>query len=323
VKRIGTITAIIATGLAAPGLSYPAETFRLEGAAYRPNVPVALSQSMSNLPVSIMVYKVLPQQFSSYIFSNVLAIAGFTTKTMKLSPDKKTMSWQHIENGGPVRTLEMAPAYGYIHYEDYQAVKGWGGTLQGVPARADIDTLAMDYLKRLGGDTNQVCLRQRSATERRQSRFDKKLGKYGEPAVTMRGAMYARQLDGIRFLGAGGRGGFEIDFGNDAKVSSLHFDWRRLQAYKRYQTLTPDKILSQVLASKAVISDENGEIPSSPTKLTITKITPYYMSQLSGTPEELIYPFASLDVVAQIGGTNTATFYLDCPILSTNEIKLP
>ena len=29
--------------------------------------------------------------------------------------------------------------------------------------------------------------------------------------VTMRGVMYARQLDGIRFMGAGGRGGFDIE----------------------------------------------------------------------------------------------------------------
>ena len=316
-NRIAVVAAI---ALAVPISSYPADVFRLDGVAYRPNVPVVLGESATNLPASVMVYEVIHQQFSKEMFSNVLAMAGFTSKTMRLSTDKKTMSWKHEENGRLVRVLDIAPVYGSIEYKDYRAVQGWGESPQGVPARADVDRMAMDYLQRLGGNTNEIFFNHRSLTERKQSHFDKKAGKYGEAAVTMRGGMYARQLDGIRFLGVGGRGGFEIDFGNNAKVASLHLDWRNLKPYRRYRTLTRDEILSNVVTGCAVISSEHGDIPTSPSKLTISKITPYYMSETSGVPEQFVFPFVSLDMVAQTGNTNTDTFYLDCPILSEQTV---
>jgi hypothetical protein len=309
-------TIVAALTLAATSLSYPAETFRLEGVAYRPKVPVVLGESATNPLATLMVYKVLPQQFSREAFSNVLAVAGFTTKTMRLSGDKATMSWKHEEDGKLVRVLDIAPVYGVVDYKDYRAVRGWGESPQGVPARSDLDRLAMDYLLRCGGETNEIAFSQRSMTERKQSRFNKKAGTYGEPVITMRGVMYSRQLDGIRFLGAGGRGGFEIDFGNDARIASLHLDWRNLQPYRRYRTLTRSEILNNVVAGHAVISGEHGDMPTNPSRLTITRIMPYYMSKPSGVPEQFVFPFASLDVVADMGNTNTNVFYLDCPILS-------
>jgi hypothetical protein len=130
--------------------------------------------------------------------------------------------------------------------------------------------------------------------------------------------MYARQLDGIRFLGAGGRGGFAVDFGSHGKIATLEFDWRKLAPYQSYKTLKGDEIVKEVRDGKAVISAENRDIPEKPKKLTITRVTLYYMSATSGTPEDFVYPIASLDISADTESTNTTKFYLDCPILSKN-----
>jgi hypothetical protein len=168
----------------------------------------------------------------------------------------------------------------------------------------------------LGGDTNELSPKHRSGTERRQRRFDKKTRKYADEFVTMRGVMYARQIDGIRFLGAGGRGGFAIDFGHGTNIASLELDWRRLEPYRRYRTLSRDEITKEIMAGKAVISTENGELPENPNRLTIAQITPYYMSETGGKPEDFVFPIANVEIRAEMAGSNTATFYLGCPIIS-------
>lgn len=132
----------------------------------------------------------------------------------------------------------------------------------------------------------------------------------------MRGVMYARQIDGIRLLGAGGRGGLGIDFGANGKIALLEFDWRNLASYRSYNSPDSNAIVSSVINGKARISVENPEIPTDVKKLTITKITPYYMSATSGAPEDFIFPFLNVEVSATISETNITTFYLDCPAFS-------
>jgi hypothetical protein len=263
-----------------------------------------------------MVYKVLPQQFSKEWLSNVLALANFTKTPTQASADPKTMSWRYEERGALVRSLNLAPLYGYVNYHNYQVTGFNTNAPIGVPDRDEVDRLAMRYLQELGGETNELYFQHRAGTERKQRRFDKKTGKYSQEFVTMRGVMYSRQLDGIRFVGAGGRGGFAIDFGEGAKIASLELDWRRFQPYRRYSTLSRDDIVKEIMNGKAVISAENGEIPENPSKLNISKITPLYMSQTSGNPEDFIFPFANIEIVAVTTGTNATTFYIDCPLIS-------
>ena len=56
-------------------------------------------------------------------------------------------------------------------------------------------------------------------------------------------------------------------------------------------------------------------------KLTITEISPLYLGLLGENLQDLTYPFASLDAVADTGTTNIA-IQLYCPIL-TEEIANP
>lgn len=149
-----TVAALSTTILkAAP----PAEQFRLEGQPYKPSVPVIWDATVTNLPHKLTVYRVLPQTFSKETVSNLLTVSGFTWKTMQESADKKTMSWRHYENNKArlVRSLDLAPTYGYISYHDYQAV-GTTNAGGGVPSREEVEKMAFEWIEKLGGDTNQI-----------------------------------------------------------------------------------------------------------------------------------------------------------------------
>jgi hypothetical protein len=311
--------------LAQVSVSFPAEALRLEGEHYKPSVPVVWDQPATNLPSSIMVYKVVPQQLSEEIFSNLLTLGSFTTKTMKLSADKKTMSWRRYEGEGARLnySLDIAPVYGFIEYHDYVVTRNWTNTPHGVPSRQEVEKLALDYLQRLGGDTNQLSFRRHSGTEGTRSRYDKTAKKYTGESVYKRGTMYARQIDGIRFAGEGWRG-LAIDFSNDAKISSLELNWRNLQPLERRRTATKGELLSWIRDGRGVIpltQNANLDELAQAKKLTVTGITPYYLSTTAGTPQGLMYPFAELDMVADLAGTNTLAFQIDCPILTDEKAQ--
>lgn len=133
----------------------------------------------------------------------------------------------------------------------------------------------------------------------------------------MRGVMYARKLDGIRFFGAGGRGGFAMDFGRDSGIASLELDWRNLQPLEQFKIATPEDITGWIHNGKAVHAMYSDENPARADRLSISRITHCYLGEPSGMPQNIIWPFADVETVASTGA-NAATFQLNCPILSTN-----
>ena len=265
------------------------------------------------------MYRVLPQHFSEAAISRMLVLASFTPKTMQTSPDGHTLHWEyHDARGTLVRSLDIAPIYGLIEYHNYRAVDISTNGDEAVPTQAEVERLALGYLQELGGDTNQLCFSPHSGTERHHSVYDKQAKKFIQRTV-MRGVMYARKLDGIRFLGAGGRGGFAMDFGRDSGIASLELDWRNVQPLKGCDPATPKDITDWIHNGKAVQAMFSDEPPAHADRLTINRITPYYLGAPGGTPQNIIWPFADVEMVASTG-TNTATFHLNCPILSTNAI---
>jgi len=291
---------------------------QLEGQPFIPTWPLVWAATATNLPATVMVYKVLPQQFSSAVISNILAIASFTPVTMAESADKSVMHWEYRdERKTLLRSLDISPVYGMVNYQDYRAVDTSTNGDRGVPSRKEVETLAFNYLQAFGGDKNQLCVSSHSGTERNHGRFDK-VTKQMVSHTVMRGVMYARQLDGIRFLGAGGRGGFAMDFARDGKISLLQLDWRNIRPYRRYPTLTPDEILAQIKAGKAVHDMYSDESPQKPDTLTVTKITPYYLSAPSGAPEDFILAYGDVEIRATVNATNEVMFHLNCPIFKAD-----
>ncbi len=134
--------------------------------------------------------------------------------------------------------------------------------------------------------------------------------------VTSRGIMLCRQIDGIELSDS-----FLIEFGNDSAVATLKMNWRSLKPYQRYKTARPNEITDWIKAGRAVVfPDVNGDdsVPVQAKKFTITKATPVYLSR---NAQGFVFPSVDLEVVADIGSTNATTFYLNCPILSTNTIE--
>ncbi len=54
-------------------------------------------------------------------------------------------------------------------------------------------------------------------------------------------------------------------------------------------------------------------------KLAVVEITPYYFDDDIFKPLDFMYPYADLKIEADFGNSKTATFYLQCPILSANR----
>ena len=306
------------------GFSSPAGPFRLAGEPFHPNARLVWAAT-NKIPTSIMVYKVVPGQFSNEVLSNLLRITLFKPVNMNLSTDRRTLSWRYHEpDGGLVRSLDVAPGLGWIHYINTEVKRDDSNhPVTGVPGYEEVDKLAAQYLHLLGGDSNQLCWQPKWRTELDSSSYDKRPWKGGrvvQQQVLLRGVMLCREIDGIRFCGSGGgRGGIFIAFGNHAKLSDLQLNWRNLQAFQRCQTLTEDKIMKLIKAGKAVVPDPEStdltELPNAK-KLTIASLTPYYWGEIGGVQQDFVYPFAELQITADLTGTNTLTFVLDCPILS-------
>ena len=312
-------------------LASPADSLRLEGESYQPTVRIIWAVT-NQIPQSLMIYKVIPQQFSNTAISNLLKMASFKPATMKLSSDKKTMSWRAYEDEGRrlVRSLDIAPACGYISYNDYQAAPiSSTAPPVNVPTYEKVEKLTMECLRQLGGDTNQISWRPKSRTLGHRTLYNKPPWKGGHETneqIEMRGVILCRQIDGIRFCGPGGRGGISIDFGNNAKVSRLELSWRNLQPYKRYKTTSQKEIVTMIKKGKAVLPfPQDADLTDLPQakKLTITKITPYLWGEIGPASQDFVYPFTEFQMTADLGGTNTLNFVLDCPVIDETQPLSP
>jgi len=310
--------------------SSPADSLRLEGEPFRPNARIVWAAT-NEIPPRLMIYQVVPQQFSNELISNLLKITFFKPVNMKLSADKKTMSWRYREeDGGLVRSLDVAPSFGYINYFNTDAKKeDTKHPATGVPSYEEVEKLAVHYLQLLGGDTNQLSWKPQSRTELDSTSYDKRPWKGGhviQQQVLMRGIMLCRQVDNIRFNSPCGRGGIFITIGSNARISDLELNWRNLQTFHLYKTVTQAKIVKFIKTGNAVVPDpENTDLTSllQAKKLTITDIAPRYWGEVGGAPQDFVYPFAELQVTADLGGTNKINFVLNCPVIDETQPLSP
>jgi len=207
------------------------------------------------------------------------------------------------------RSLTISPDQGLISYFDKSAE---GTPVRRVPSAESLDGLALNYLIRLGGDTNQVLPKRRIPREGTTTSYDKPGGREISKEVYKRGATLDRQVEGIEDLGSS----FLIDFGNDSKPSWFEFKWRNLQPKQRFPTPKPEQIVRWIKAGRAVIPpsalDPGPVAPVAPKSITITKVRLCYAGKSTG---ELVYPFAQLELVADVGNNSKLPFYLNCPVI--------
>jgi hypothetical protein len=179
----------------------------------------------------------------------------------------------------------------------------------------------------LGIDPSQLAKKNNSSDLRTYSTYAQAVLYKGlnQPAyatnIHMRGVYFIRSIDGVDFVGTGGRGGCMIEFGHNAKVSSITMSWRKLERDKLYPVATPETLLKWIHEGKAVCeTSPDYDIDWSSVKnMTINKVTPYYFGEAYSEPQNVSSPFATIEAAIDTGQTNL-TVYLHCPIM--DETKL-
>jgi hypothetical protein len=181
-------------GILWAALSSTADALRLEGEPFRTTAPLTW-MATNRLPATLMIYKVSGQAFSPSVLSNAMAIGSFRAINRVTPVEKGLWHFQDKQDKTYMtRYLKVSPMQGWVRYYDGKA-KGF--PVEGVPTWERAESLAMDYLERLGGDTNQVG-RNTSRVEGTTTSFDGKGGEATNKVVHSRGLILYRQIDGFR-----------------------------------------------------------------------------------------------------------------------------
>jgi len=278
----------------------------------------------------LWVYKAAPQNFSAITISNIMSMGNFTVadeqngNTEISSTNENTL---FFFNKKRECNLTVVPLNGWIEYWDnYAPANHWDKTnhlweqVAGVPNDAKTKKLGLQFLKHFGigpADLAQDSKGHLITFNEKQTRgyFDRRRGKYIDDEVIARGINFDRRIDGVNFAGIGVGGGCEILFGNRARIAKFELVWRNLKPYKKYRIASPDEIMSYILNGRAVLTHKNLVNPADVKKLTITDCSPLYMGANGDETQDLVYPFAQVEAVANLG-TNSLDIQLYCPILS-------
>jgi hypothetical protein len=298
----------------AVGLLSPVKSFSLEGEPFKPSVPI-LWEATNAIPDSLPVYRVVP--IPSSVISNIMTASAFTPlngvhsgdKSMLLFQDKKDRTYM-------TRFLKIIAVQGWISYYDGRAS---GTPVNEVPSFEQAQRLALQYLNRLGADTNQILGTPRPFTEQTVTSFDKQGGKEIGKATSERGVILLRQADGIQILGSS----FWIVFGNKSKPTTFEMGWPHLEMGERFKTATANQIVEWIKEGKGVIptpgEDSSGAANwTGATKLTITKFTPVYA--IADEKQHVLTPLAELNVKAEVTG-RSIDFAIHCPMIRGKKVQ--
>jgi hypothetical protein len=286
------------------------------------NVNLIWNAPTNDLPRNLWVYRVLPSKFSPAETSNLMTLGAFTDADRRPVPNHpQTLSFVVLDTK---RTLRIDPERGYFTYTDSEADKM--KIVEGVPDEKQAFRLATNYFPMLGIDPSQLAKKDGGSGLRTFSAYGQAVLYRGlkQPAyatnVHMRGVYFIRSLDGVDFVGTGGRGGYMIEFGHDAKVSSITVSWRKLGRDKLYPVANPVTIMKWIREGRVVCEsspDYAIEWPSLK-NMTINKVTPYYFGEVYSEPQNFVSPFATIEAAVETGQTNL-TVYLHCPIIDETK----
>jgi hypothetical protein len=296
----------------------------LEGDPFSPpaNVSVVWNTTATNLPTALWVYRIYPQSFSLSVISNLLTIGKLQIhdRVKRLDSHLSSLDTNFMrftvanDKGQTLHCLDVAPSLGWINYHDTSGNRT--DPLEEAPAMEKSIQLANQCVFMAGIDRSLI-----NPKPHRMSATTTQRGKSPE-TITERGVFLSRKVDGID------ERGFCIfaDYGmqnGEPKLMSLEINWRNLVPYKSYSVATTNDIIDFIKSGQATLPSQPEELYdlSKVKKLTITQFNPIYYSELGMYKMDFEYPYSEITVVADFGSTNTTTFYLNCPILSTNSIS--
>ncbi len=264
----------------------------------------------------IWTYKVIPQDFSDAVISNAMAVGSFTMKDKahfsaeELAIDKNALLFKNKDES---KWLAIVPAWGYIEYYDQNAdakmvstIKGVPAPVVGVPDLLEAKQIALKYARLLGIDvsllarkpnTNDFDLHWIVETRGWTNPSTKKLIK----EIDDFGVSFDRCIDGYSVSGFGD---FEVDFGNNAKISKLIVSWRNLQPYElRGNLISPEQVVKSIEDGHTRLPRIPKEVMGVIKTVTITNATPRYNRKEADDPMDFVVPALQLDAI--IGGEKT------------------
>jgi len=279
---------------------------------------ISWSGVTNRLPATVWVYKVLPQTFTKETMARAMEVAGFTPLSMKTSKDKKTMQWEYRDDKDTLqRGLEICPSRGFISLFNYQAEHKGSTPSEGVPSFVRVDALALEYVKLFGGDSNQLSFHPRYCTDQKRSVYSKKNGPEMFEDVTIRGCMYARQIDGISFVGKSTCGGLWIELGDHEKVKKLALLWRNFQPDKKYRVASFRQMAKFIHAGQATVPEQDFDPQglAAAKKIVVNAIVLHYSGVPGDTDQSVAFPFAELHTKVTLENSSSADCILYCPVL--------
>ncbi len=317
IVRHSIITLLIYAGAACGSL---ADSFQLEGIngeSY--HLPYADSEidwkATNDLPKGLWIYKVIPQEFSQSAITNLMSLCGFQWGNMTkyqddFIPDKNLFRFTDKKQNWN-KYLIVAPTIGWIEYYTNST-----SSTNGVPSESKAEKLALNVLFQMGIDRSLLCnMHEHITTQGKLSRNGEKLS----TNVVSRGVSYSRLVDGIPSRNSAI---FTIDFGGNAQVTHFRLSWRNLLPYEAHPTLEPKQIIDLIKSGQTKISifEENPNL-NEVKKISVTSVSPIYFESSGMKPLAFVYPYANLELIADMGGTNSVKFHLQCPIISTNQFR--
>jgi len=308
-----TLALVAAIAICTPSL---AESIPLAGEPFHPGDSLIEWKATNNLK-ALWVYKVIPQNLTSAVISNAMAVGSFKSLDMVKTEDKNVLRFQdHKKEESVTRYLEISPASGWIQYYDSSQPTDVAASVQGVPDSTQAERLALEMLFKLGIDRTQIASSPRPTGAMGIS----KVAPNGDEqfvGIQARHIGLIRQIDGIPFSGNGVTGGFWIEFGSKARIKQFELLWRNLVPYELRNVASDSQLLDLIKKGKAV-HPVDVDVKAAK-KFTVKSIAPEYLGALGSERQDFVYPVASLDVEAETG-TNKVAFTLMCPLFSGDEL---
>jgi hypothetical protein len=291
-------------------------------------VPAASAQfgvlwatSTNDWQEKLWIYKVIPQDFSEAVISNLLKVSGFTMqdRTNQIGePPFQDKSVLYFRNATQSKYLEINPTLGWIDYGDGGAeASSQLRKVEGVPNEEQTTRLGLMYLRLCGIESSQI-VRKPGTSEfdlhwekGTLSYNDKKTQK--EITVTNNyGVLFDRCIDGVRVQGFGRGGGVRVRFGNNARIIDLQVCWRNLKPYELRDVPSPQEIIEQVRAGNIPLHPL-GSYNIYPTahvkKLIVKKCTFFYEGKYQSEPMDFVRPYISFEGTIESGQGETGVWF--------------
>ena len=209
---------------------------------------------------------------------------------------------------------------------EYTSQRDNNSPVENVPTTDEAEKMAEDVLFQLGVDRSLVCNPKTGYDETsikfKYNRQTHQIVQPGTTNVTLRGVAFRRRIDGILESSAWC---FLIHFRSHDEIEDFSLTWRNLLPQESHRVLTRNEIIQIIKSGEAVLPPQFCDTSDGDkaTRLTINKITPYYYNGARGELLDFMYPYAEMEVSADLSPTNARLFYLQCAILSTNVIVTP